>query len=162
MKMWRLMIAIVAGVAISSCSRDYSSTTGWDYNNPKQGGFQKVPFVDQETGPGLLLVEGGTFTMGMVEQDVMFDYNNRPARVTVSSFYMDQTEVTNFQWLEYLYWISRAYEQYPMVYRNALPDTLCWRSPLAMMEKYVEYYLRHPAYRDYPVVGELTVLMSIS
>ncbi len=153
MKMWRLMIAIVAGVAISSCSRDYSSTTGWDYNNPKQGGFQKVPFVDQETGPGLLLVEGGTFTMGMVEQDVMFDYNNRPARVTVSSFYMDQTEVTNFQWLEYLYWISRAYEQYPMVYRNALPDTLCWRSPLAMMEKYVEYYLRHPAYRDYPVVG---------
>lgn len=153
MKMWRLMIAIVAGVAISSCSRDYSSTTGWDYNNPKQGGFQKVPFVDQETGPGLLLVEGGTFTMGMVEQDVMFDYNNRPARVTVSSFYMDQTEVTNFQWLEYLYWISRAYEQYPMVYRNALPDTLCWRSPLAMNEKYVEYYLRHPAYRDYPVVG---------
>lgn len=151
--MWRLMIAIVAGVAISSCSRDYSSTTGWDYNNPKQGGFQKVPFVDQETGPGLLLVEGGTFTMGMVEQDVMFDYNNRPARVTVSSFYMDQTEVTNFQWLEYLYWISRAYEQYPMVYRNALPDTLCWRSPLAMNEKYVEYYLRHPAYRDYPVVG---------
>lgn len=151
--MWRLMLAIVAGVAISSCSRDYSSTTGWDYNNPKQGGFQKVPFVDQETGPGLLLVEGGTFTMGMVEQDVMFDYNNRPARVTVSSFYMDQTEVTNFQWLEYLYWISRAYEQYPMVYRNALPDTLCWRSPLAMNEKYVEYYLRHPAYRDYPVVG---------
>ncbi len=151
--MFRLMLAVVAGVTISSCSRDYSSSTGWDYNNPDVGGFQKVPFVDQETGPGLLLVEGGTFTMGMVEQDVMFDYNNRPARVTVSSFYMDQTEVTNFQWLEYLYWISRAYEQYPMVYRNALPDTLCWRSPLAFQEKYVEYYLRHPAYRDYPVVG---------
>jgi gliding motility-associated lipoprotein GldJ len=55
--------------------------------------------------------------------------------------------------LEYLYWISRAYETYPMVYKNALPDTLCWRSPLAFNEKYVDYYLRHPAYRDYPVVG---------
>lgn len=139
---------------IASCSREASSVTGWDYNNPKQGGFQKVPFVDQETGPGLVLVEGGTFTMGRTEQDVMFDWNNRPARVTVSSFYMDQTEVTNFHWLEYLYWIGRAYgESYPMVQKNALPDTLVWRSKLGDNEKYVDYYLRHPAYRDYPVVG---------
>ncbi|MNU49994.1 Hercynine oxygenase [compost metagenome] len=153
MKMLRLFILAVAGVAIASCSRDSSSSTGWDYNKVEHGGFQKVPFVDQETGPGLILVEGGTFTMGMVEQDVMFDYNNRPARVTVSSFYMDQTEVTNFHWLEYLYWLRRSYEKYGMVYKNALPDTLAWRSPLAFMDKYVDYYLRHPAYRDYPVVG---------
>lgn len=153
MKMLRFLALAVAGIAIVSCSRDASSTTGWDYNNVSQGGFQKVPYVDQETGPGLILVEGGTFTMGMVEQDVMFDWNNRPARVTVSSFYMDQTEVTNFHWLEYLHWIRRSYKQYSMVYKNALPDTLSWRSPLAFNEKYVDYYLRHPAYRDYPVVG---------
>jgi gliding motility-associated lipoprotein GldJ len=136
-----------------SCTREASSSTGWDFNNPKNGGFQKVPFVDQETGPGLVLIEGGTFTMGRSEQDVMFDWNNRAARVSVSSFYMDQTEVTNFHWLEYLYWISRAYGSYPMVYKNALPDTLSWRSPLGFNEKFVEYYLRHPSYRDYPVVG---------
>lgn len=153
MKLLSVFALSVAGLAIVSCSRDSSSSTGWDYNNVNQGGFQKVPYVDQETGPGLVLIEGGTFTMGSVEQDVMFDWNNRPARVTVSSFYMDQTEVTNFHWLEYLYWIHRAYETYPMVYKNALPDTLSWRSPLAFNEKFVDYYLRHPAYRDYPVVG---------
>ncbi len=153
MKMLRLLTVATIGLAIASCSREASTSTGWDYNSPKQGGFQKVPYVDQETGPGLILVEGGTFTMGMVEQDVMFDYNNRPARVTVSSFYMDQTEVTNFHWCEYLHWLSRAYESSTMVYRNALPDSLCWRTPLAFMEKYVDHYLRHPAYRDYPVVG---------
>jgi formylglycine-generating enzyme required for sulfatase activity len=112
-----------------------------------------MPFMDQETGPGLVMIEGGTFTMGRAEQDVMYDWNNRPARVSVSSFYMDQTEVTNFHWCEYLYWISRAYETYPIVYKNALPDTNAWRSPLGFQEKFVEYYLRHPAYRDYPVVG---------
>jgi gliding motility-associated lipoprotein GldJ len=145
---------VLAGLAISySCSREASESTGWDYNNPKQGGFQKVPFVDQETGPGLLLVEGGTFTMGRAEQDVMFDNNNRPRRVTVSSFYMDQTEVTNFHWLEYSYWVGRSYQNYPMVYTNSLPDTLCWRSPLGFYEKFVDYYYRHPSYRDYPVVG---------
>jgi gliding motility-associated lipoprotein GldJ len=147
------IVALGGTLFLGSCAKESSSSTGWNFNDPKVGGFQKVPFIDQETGPGLLLVEGGTFTMGRSEQDVMYDWNNRPTRVTVSSFYMDQTEVTNFHWLEYLYWISRAYETYPMVYKNALPDTLCWRTPLAFMEKYVDYYLRHPAYRDYPVVG---------
>ena len=146
-------MAFGAVAIVSSCSREVSDSTGWDYNNPGMGGFQKVPFVDQETGPGLILVEGGTFTMGRVEDDVMYDWDNRPRRLTVSSFYMDQTEVTNFHWLEYLYWISRAYQSYPMIYKNALPDTLVWRSPLGFNEKYVDYYLRHPAYRDYPVVG---------
>jgi len=154
MKISKILFAAVLGFGLmASCARERSATTGWEFNNPDNGGFQKVPFVDQETGPGLVLVEGGTFTMGQSENDVMYDWNNRPARVTVSSFYIDQTEVTNFQWLEYLYWINRAYETYPMVYKNALPDTLCWRSPLGFNEKYVDYYLRHPAYRDYPVVG---------
>ena len=154
MRSFKFIAFVVAGALVASCSREASNTTGWDYNSPKTGGFQKVPFVDQETGPGLLLIEGGTFTMGRSQQDVMFDWNNRPARVTVSSFYLDQTEVTNFQWLEYLYWVSRAYnETYPMVYKNALPDTLVWRSELGFNEKFVDYYLRHPAYRDYPVVG---------
>ncbi|MFN5878626.1 MAG: SUMF1/EgtB/PvdO family nonheme iron enzyme, partial [Flavobacteriales bacterium] len=153
MKTLKFVAVLLGLLIVASCAREASSSTGWDYNNPKVGGFQKVPFIDQETGPGLILVEGGSFTMGRSEQDVMYDWNARATRVTVSSFYMDQTEVTNFQWLEYLYWISRAYETYPMVYKNALPDTLCWRSPLGFNEKYVEYYLRHPAYRDYPVVG---------
>ena len=153
MRIYKLLMILLTGSVLGSCARESSSATGWNYNDPRTGGFQKVPYVDQETGPGLILVEGGTFTMGRTEQDVMYDWNTRPTRVTVSSFYLDQTEVTNFHWLEYLYWISRAYETYPVVYKNALPDTLSWRSPLGFNEDYVEYYLRHPAYRDYPVVG---------
>ena len=153
MRIIKFFSVLLGGVILASCAREASSSTGWNYNDPRTGGFQRVPYVDQETGPGLILIEGGTFTMGRAEQDVMYDWNSRPTRVTVSSFYLDQTEVTNFHWLEYLYWISRAYETYPVVYKNALPDTLSWRSPLGFNEDYVEYYLRHPAYRDYPVVG---------
>ena len=54
---------------LASCSYEKSSVTGWDYNNPAYGGFQKVPYEEQETGPGLILIEGGTFTMGRVEQE---------------------------------------------------------------------------------------------
>ncbi len=148
-------IVILSGLALFfvACARERSNVTGWEYNNPRNGGFQKVPYFDQETGPGLILIEGGTFTMGRIEQDVTYEWNNIPRRVTVSSFYLDQFEVTNFNWLEYMYWTKRTYQEYPMIYKNSLPDTLCWRSPLAFNEPYVEYYLRHPAYQNYPVVG---------
>ena len=140
---------------ISSCGTEYetSSITGWDYNNPKNGGFQKVPYSEQETGPGLILIEGGTFTMGRVEQDVTYENHNIPRRVSISSFYMDETEISNYHWCEYMYWVRRTYTDFPMVYKKSLPDTLSWREKLGFNEKYVEYYLRHPAYRDYPVVG---------
>jgi len=66
---------------------------------------------------------------------------------------MDQTEVRNVDYREYLHWIQRVFIDYPEVYRNALPDTLVWRSALAYNEPYVQYYFRHPAYNNYPVVG---------
>lgn len=148
------IIGVFVTAIITSCTEyETSSITGWDYNNPKNGGFQKVPYSEQETGPGLILVEGGTFTMGRIEQDVTYENHNVPRRVTVSSFYMDETEISNFHWCEYLYWVGRTYIDFPMIYKKALPDTLCWREKLGFNEKYVEYYLRHPAYRDYPVVG---------
>ena len=147
-------IALTGLLVLSSCSKERSSATGWDFNNYKNGGFEKFDAREQETGPGLVMIEGGTFTMGRTEQDVMSDWNARASRVTVASFYMDRTEVTNFHWLEYMYWMRRVYyKTYPHVYKKCLPDTLSWRSALGYREKYVNYYLRHPSYRDYPVVG---------
>jgi len=141
-------------ISLTSCSDEVSPTTGWEYNNPDNGGFEYYgDYFEQETGPGLILIEGGSFTMGRVQQDVMSDWNNSPRRVTISSYYMDETEVRNVDYREYLYWIKRVYVDYPEVLRNALPDTLVWRSKLGYNEPYVEYYFRHPSYQNYPVVG---------
>ena len=145
-------LAIIVA-ACSSGGREVSTTTGWEYNDPDNGGFEVKFGYEQQTGPGLVLVQGGTFTMGRVEQDLLYDWNNIPRRVTVSSFYMDQTEVRNVDYREYLYWIHRVFVDYPQVYKKALPDTLVWRRPMAYNEPYVQYYFRHPAYNDYPVVG---------
>lgn len=143
-----------AAILLTSCAKDVSRTTGWNYNDPKNGGYEKIPYIEQETGPGLVLIEGGTFTMGRTEQEVNYDWDNVPRRTTVSSFYMDETEVTNLDYREYLYWLTRVFgEDYPEVIKKAKPDTLVWRSKLAFNEPYVEYYFRHPAYQDYPVVG---------
>jgi len=157
-----MLASLVTGGAIflSSCStqvqqrKGESSKTGWAYNDSKMGKFEVAEYVEQEAGPGLVLIEGGTFTMGSSEQDVMYDWNSMRKRVTVSSFYMDETEISNVDYREYLNWVSKVFfDSYKELYIKALPDTLCWRRRLAFNEPYVQFYFRHPAYNDYPVVG---------
>ena len=154
-----LLSTISLTLLLISCGGNNTSRgTGWDINS-KKGGFQyNVDFDEQETGPGLVFVEGGTFTKGQVQDDVMHDWNNTPNKQHVMSFYIDQTEVTNLMYLEYLNWLETVYppiedNRYLQVYQGALPDTLVWRNQLGYFEELTTNYLRHPAYAEYPVVG---------
>ncbi|HKK75465.1 MAG TPA: SUMF1/EgtB/PvdO family nonheme iron enzyme [Saprospiraceae bacterium] len=148
-------LLLVVAVLFTSCkSKERSSTTGWVYNDKKWGGFEKIDFEDQVIGPNLVPIEGGTFPMGITQEDVMYEWNNVPRRVTVQSFFMDETEVTNIDYREYTYWMNRVYgESYPEVARAALPDTLIWYEELSYNDPMVENYFRYPAYDNYPVVG---------
>ncbi|HAP01237.1 MAG TPA: gliding motility lipoprotein GldJ [Bacteroidetes bacterium] len=152
----KISLILAASVfVLASCKKDKSSVTGWNYNDKKWGGFQvSLKFKGQETGPNLVLVQGGRFTMGQTEQNVNYSNDNFPRSVSVASFYLDETEVANAHYREYLYWVNRVFgADFPEVYRNALPDSLSWRRELAYNEPYVEYYFRYPAYDFYPVVG---------
>ena len=107
--------------------------------NSKEGGFQHDPKVqEQATGPGLVFIEGGTFTMGKVQDDPMHDWNNSPNQQHIQSFYMDETEVTNLMYHEYLDWLKSVFppedENYRLIYKGALPDTLVWRNRLGYNE----------------------------
>ena len=116
-----LILALAGIFGLSSCGMlgkggggaNGSSKTGWGYNSVEDGGFEVVTDWKPEAGPGLVFIEGGTFIMGRVEQDVMYDWNAIQRRVTVTSFYMDETEVSNVDWREYLHWLKRVYVDYP-------------------------------------------------
>jgi len=141
----------------SSSSKNVSRATGWKINS-KDGGFQyNSDFKEQETPPGTVFIEGGTFTKGKVQDDVMHDWNNTPSQQHVQSFYMDETEVTNKMYMEYLDYLKKVYPpenpNYENIYEGALPDTLVWRNRLGFNETMTNNYLRHPAYAEYPVVG---------
>ena len=160
-----MLASLLAATFLVGCGsknggdKNTSSATGWKIN-AKEGGFQyNTNFKEQVTGPGLVFIEGGTFTMGKVQDDVMHDWNNTPSQQHVQSFYMDETEVTNKMYMEYLDWLKQVFPpedkdgHYKNIYLGALPDTLVWRSPLSANETMVTDYLRHPAFANYPVVG---------
>ena len=158
----KLLLSLVVMIGFTSCSKKSDSkggskATGWKIND-KKGGFQYASnFKKQEAAPGLIAIEGGTFTMGKVQDDVMHDWNNTPNQQHVQSFFMDESEVTNLMYMEYLDWLKRLFdpndENYTNIYNGALPDTLVWRNRLGYNETMTNNYLRHPAYKDYPVVG---------
>jgi len=153
-----LLLSLVI-ISLASCgggkSSGTSALTGWSFNDLDGGAGNN--YKGQPTPPGMVLIEGGTFTMGHVQDDVMFDWNTTPVKMQVRSFYIDEAEVTNREYRLFLHWMSKVYppdnDNYRNIYTSMLPDTLVWRNTLGESELLTETYLRHPAYNDYPVVG---------
>ena len=121
------------------------------YAEEEEEGFTVADFGGQPPGPNQVLVQGGRAVLGTYEEDVFYTHDNVERTVTVQSFFLDQTEIANIHWLEYLHYVQRdSSETY---YQNALPDTTVWEKELAFNTPYVSNYLRYPGFRYYPVVG---------
>jgi formylglycine-generating enzyme len=160
-----LSLLIVGSLALSACSLfgrgggkptaqnpgQISTATGLAYNDEAGGGFMVNPYKGQPDAPNMVFIEGGRTVMGSFEEDVMSYRDNIERTVSVASFYMDETEIANVHWLEYLHYLARDSSQ--EVYTAALPDTTVWVGKLAFNDPYVDHYLRYPGFRSFPVVG---------
>ncbi len=167
MKQIKGLLAVVGGTfLIASCSLiggkknaertainpgQMSTTTNLKYNDTEAGGFEVKPFRGQPDAPNTVFIEGGRAVMGSFEEDVMSYRDNIERTVSVASFYMDQTEIANIHWLEYLHWLGKDSTQ--EVKEAAKPDTTVWVGKLAFNDPYVDHYLRYPGFRYFPVVG---------
>ena len=152
-----LVVVILLFVKCGNVSQNVSPSTGWKVNDKKGGFTYNTKYKQQETAPGMVFVEGGTFVRGKIQDDEMREWVNVPSRQHVQSFYLDETEVTNFMYTEYLFWIKKVFPpselKYANIYNGVVPDTLVWRNRLGFSEAMTNNYLRYPAYADYPVVG---------
>lgn len=149
-----LTLFIAASCSSKKTSNDpgkRSRTTGAAYAKKESEGFHVADFKGQPVGPNMVFIEGGRFTMGSQEEDVPYSRDNIPRTVTVSSFYMDETEMSNLDYLEYLYAVSQ--DSTREFYASALPDTTVWAHEMSFNDQYVDQYLRYPGFRSYPVVG---------
>ncbi len=170
MKVSYYVILILVGLILEGCSilpfgnsnpsarnpGSTSTTTNLEYFSDAfaeedEEGFVVAGFGGQTPGPNQVFVQGGRAVLGTYEEDVFFTHDNVERTVTVQSFYLDQTEIANIHWLEYLFYIQRDSSE--AFYLSALPDTTVWEKELAYNTPYVSNYLRYPGFRYYPVVG---------
>ena len=54
---------------------------------------------------GMTLIPGGSFTMGKEDEDIAGALNSPTRTVTVRPFYMDETEITNSEYKEFVIWV---------------------------------------------------------
>jgi formylglycine-generating enzyme required for sulfatase activity len=143
-----LLYSIILCLAIC-CRNRHTVLTSWDYNTPNNGGFEKVPYTEQELPPECVFVDGGIFNL--VNKDGI------EVKDTVNTFIVSRYEETNRQYRAYLSFLKRF--KLEERYRKALPDTLFWIDENFTQEEkifLVGNYLRSPAFDNYPVLG-LTV-----
>lgn len=164
-----LLFLVALSAILSSCSLfgnkggkptaqnpgQLSTATGLRYTRDAAEGFPVNEYNSQPDAPNMVFIEGGRTVLGSLEEDVMSYRDNIERTVSVASFYMDETEIANIHWLEYLYYLSVDSTKVDGgdAYKRALPDTLVWRSNLAFNDPYVDHYLRYPGFRYFPVVG---------
>jgi hypothetical protein len=95
-KMRKVFLLFLVSVLIFSCekTRQYELT----------GAEGRKPFYP-EVPNGMVYVPAGGFTMGLHEQDMMQVDDARPKVVTISAFYMDQTEISNNEYRQFVEWV---------------------------------------------------------
>jgi len=54
---------------------------------------------------GMVLIPGGSFTMGKSDEDIAGSLSAPSRTVTVRPFYMDETEITNSEYKEFVFWV---------------------------------------------------------
>jgi formylglycine-generating enzyme len=165
-----LLALVVAIISIESCKKGSSGSElispGDVVGTDRVGWNQVVPY-------GMILCPSGTFHMGQADQDVPATQINFNKQITIGGFYMDETEITNNEYRQFVYFLSKPDEYADWkntqawldstikskgeeyITKELYPDTTVWLKDFAhhMGDPMMEYYFYHPAFDDYPVVG---------
>ncbi|MEH0158708.1 SUMF1/EgtB/PvdO family nonheme iron enzyme [Limibacter armeniacum] len=109
---------------------------------------------------GMTVVPGGTFHMGQSDEDITSSKINMNRQITISGFYMDETEITNNEYRQFINYMTSASDtsadyDFDRVQDELRPDTTVWMRDFSyhMGDPMQEYYFSHPSFGDYPVVG---------
>ena len=164
-----LLLGIIAMAGMSSCSLLGLGGGG-------DGTFGQVDGIPGREGwlmanpYGMVPIPAGTFHMGQTDEDPASTQINFNKQVTIGNFFMDDTEITNNEYRQFVYHIQGKLEgvmgafpyqmdvtQFADPADTAMyyPDTTKWVTDFShhMGDPIQDYYFWHPGYDDYPVVG---------
>lgn len=145
-----IVLGIVPLFLATGCGLFGGKETG---RNGELTGVMKRPEWDQPTPYGMVIIPAGSFHMGQNDQDINYSQIAHNRQITISAFYMDDTEITNNEYRQFLE--SAKDTLTADIATLVYPDTLVWIRDFtfAYNEPLLENYNYHPAFDDYPVVG---------
>ncbi len=91
-----ILTLFVISTLISSC--DSSSQGNLTGVEGRQIWYQADPY-------GMLYIPMGSFVMGPSDQDAPYSHTTKAKTVSVQAFYMDQTEITNNEYRQFVFWV---------------------------------------------------------
>ena len=95
--MKKSLFYLIVAVALSGC---YSGPQGELVGvYPREEWVQVNPY-------GMNYIHFGSFTMGPSDQDVPYALNNRSKTVTIPAFYIDQHEISNNEYRQFVFWVK--------------------------------------------------------
>ena len=68
-------------------------------------GVKNRPFFEDIDLKGMVFIEQGNFAMGAGTQNETYGVTAQPRTMQVSSFFMDETEITNNEYRQFVYWV---------------------------------------------------------
>ena len=94
--MRNVFLYLVTLLLLGSCSNS---------GNGELIGVQDRPRFYQPDPYGTLFIPLGSYTMGGGDQDIFYANVYQSKTVSVPSFYMDETEITNNEYRQFVYWV---------------------------------------------------------
>eukprot|EP00657_Telonema_sp_P-1_P000847 TRINITY_DN1169_c0_g1_i1.p1 TRINITY_DN1169_c0_g1~~TRINITY_DN1169_c0_g1_i1.p1 ORF type:complete len:136 (+),score=25.01 TRINITY_DN1169_c0_g1_i1:90-497(+) len=67
---------------------------------------------------GTVYIPTGTFHMGQSDEDIVYALTSRPKQVSIQAFFMDDTEITNDEYRQFVYWVRDS------IVRTTLGDAM--------------------------------------
>ena len=93
--MKKLIVIVAIGILMFSCSSRTGHLIGVQGRQPFH---PEIPL-------GMVYIPSGGFQMGQSDQDVPFLHQSRNKAVSVQAFYMDNTEITNNEYRQFVHWV---------------------------------------------------------
>jgi len=81
---------------VSSCGRDESGQLVGVTDRPAWNGIN--PY-------GMVYVPSGTLHIGQSDQDIFTSYTQKPKSISIQGFFMDDTEITNNEYRQFVHWV---------------------------------------------------------
>ena len=139
--MKHLFFAIITSLILfTSCGKSVGSSIGGEVVGEKGSSWA------EPTPYGMVLVSRGSIEMGPAENDSLWDIQANPKGVSVDNFWMDETEVTNSKYRQFVYWVrdsiirerladpayggNEAFKITEDRYGNPVKPYLDWRRPI--------------------------------